>query len=246
MKTLPLWLKAIIGVVVVGGGVMVLANIGTSLFRSFLGKKVSEMGIEADKTGEMDVEKLLEGAFKKSGINIDLDTKKGGFAIKDEKTGATQFGVGGSSLPRDFPTDIPVFQPSTVASSMMLGPNKSVQLETDKPLEEVTAFYKNAMAERDWLEDHAVQAFGNQPYTTNWVKGHRRVAIIATPPEDGKTLIIINTSQSTQEQAGDPSLLRVDEKELPALQKDMQHFIKELDKLQRAPLPEPKAPVPSK
>lgn len=238
MKTLPLWLKAIIGVVVVGGGVMVLADVGTSLFRSFLGKKAADMGIETDKTGEMDVEKLLEGAFKKSGINIDLDMKKGGLAIKDEKTGATQFAVGGGDIPRDFPADIPVFRPSTVAGSMLLGPNKSLHLETDESLEQVTAFYKNAMTERGWLEDHSADAFGSQSNMTNWIKGHRKVAIVTTPPEDGKTLILINFNEPSKEQAGtDPSLQRVDEKEIKDVQKDMRQIIDELNKMQNTPAP---------
>ncbi len=248
-KQFPLWLKGIIGLAVVGGGVGVMAMVGTRLLPYLVPESLRTL-LTGNKTGdagakltEKSIEELLEKSFKGAGIPIDLNTKTGGVAFKDEQ-GKTLFGIKGD-LPRDFPADIPVFQPSTVAGSMMMGPNKSLQLETDKPLEEVTEFYKSAMAERGWLEDHSAQAFGNQPYTTNWIKGHRQVAIIATPPEDGKTLIIVNVNQP-EGQAGDPSLLRVDEKELPGLQKDMQQIIKELDKLQRAPPPEPKAPVPAK
>lgn len=229
-KKLPLWLKAIIGIAAVGIGLMVIANVGKSLVKYFVAKKLEEKGIHVGK--DLNMEKVLEESFKKAGI--DLDLKKGSFAIKDEKTGETQFAInpGGGPL-QDFPADIPVFQPSTAGVVMHLGPTQSYQFQTPSPMERVTEFYKKGMPEKGWQEDHSTQALGPQPYMTNWVKGTKTVSIVATPPEEGKTQIIISINeQEGSQKAGNTPMQPMSEKEMKEMQQGLKGVMKELNKLQ--------------
>lgn len=236
MKTLPLWLKAIIGIAVVGGGLSVVAGIGIKIVKNYFVEK--EGGILGEGMNKEEIqknlEKALEGGFKGVGIPLDLDMKTGEMAVKDEKSGETLFAVKPTGdVPRGFPADIPVFQPSTVAGSMLVGPNKSLHLETDKPMAEVADFYKKAMPERGWQEDHAAQVFGPTPMS-NWMKTQRHVSIVATPPEEGKTLIIINVSGEVDSGGlGAMPFQGMKKGEMQEAQKMMQQFMNEMNKMQK-------------
>ncbi|MBI2067849.1 MAG: hypothetical protein HYT77_07540 [Deltaproteobacteria bacterium] len=243
-KKLPLWLKAVIGVVVVGGGVSVMAGIGVKMVKGYFAEKAGhlvtgrEEGPDDEEEGEFDqerFEKALEKGFKEAGIPIDFNLKTGGIAVKDDKSGQTLFATKPTGdVPRDFPADIPVFQPSTVSGSMLMGPNKSLHLETDKPMTEVADFYRQAMPERGWQEDQTPQVFGPSPMS-NWIKGQRQVSIVATPPEDGKTLILINMNEKpgANQQLGVVPIPAMNEQQKQEMQKGMQQFQQMMDQLNK-------------
>ena len=220
-KGMPLWVKGVIGIAVVGGGIGAMA-MGTKLMTFLIGRGSRE------EQAKKNIEELLNKSFQQAGIPIDLNTKTGGLAVKDEK-GQTVFETKPTGdVPRDFPADIPVFQPSTVSGSMLMGPNKSLHLETAEPLEKVTEFYKGAMIERGWQEDQAPQAFGQQSFMTNWVKGQKQASIVATPPENGKTMIMINIhEQPSGEQLGALPIEGMKKEDT----KDIQEAIKQLQQI---------------
>ncbi len=84
---------------------------------------------------------------------VDIDTDNGSINITDDETG-TEFSAGDDvELPKNFPDDIPVYEPSTVTFKLSQDQNGSVILGTSKSYDTVVSYYTSEMKKEGWTED---------------------------------------------------------------------------------------------
>lgn len=193
-KPLPAWAKVLIVLLIIGFAFATLAGIGVTLLGRYLShggaEKLLEKGIE--KGIEKAVEQGLKESGEKNNADVDVDLGKKGFVIKDQKSGEEFSIKAENKIPADFPKDIPVFNPSTVVSSMVMGGMQMLTLETTTPLEEVTNFYKSKLAEGGW----------QSPFSGSFIQGtlaslyqkENRQLTLSLSTQEGKTMIVLSNS----------------------------------------------------
>lgn len=189
---LPGWAKALIILVIVGFVFVALAGIGVYM----LGNYLASGG--AEKLIEKGIERAIEEGAKDSGENLPKDLKvdvgNQGFVVKDEATGEEFSVKAGNQIPENFPKDIPIFSPSTVVSTMIMGGMEMVTLETSASLDEASAFYKSKLPEAGWQNPFS-GAFAQGTYSALYQKEDRQLTV-SISNESGKTMIVLSNAKT--------------------------------------------------
>ncbi|OGG10310.1 hypothetical protein A2154_02625 [Candidatus Gottesmanbacteria bacterium RBG_16_43_7] len=156
-----------------------------------LTQKTSEM--VGQKVGEKVAESMIESAV---GGKADVDVSSDGMTVKtDEGSFST-----GTSLPPDWPKDVPVYPGSTVTYSGTNNPQTgetgySTVLTTNDDSQKVGAYYTKELPAQGWL----VTGTQNIADTTviSATKDDRTLSMAAAT-EEGKTTITLGVSSKNQ------------------------------------------------
>jgi len=150
-KKLPGWAKFLIVIAILGVVGLTAVGIGLKLLVGMLttkgGQYLTEQGIEKG------LEKMIEKGIKESGgqaADIDVDLSKEGLVIKDGKSQQQLAIRADQKLPENFPTDVPVFQPSQPGGSLVMGPMTMASFETSAPAAQVISFYQTQLPAQGW------------------------------------------------------------------------------------------------
>ena len=105
--------------------------------------------------------------------------------------------VGGTTLPKDWPTDAPVYTGATVQYSMATNPangqpGSAVILQTKDSADTVAAFYAKALKDNGWTVEGTMQAGGATIVGAS--KGDRAISI-AIGSTEGQTTITIGVGK---------------------------------------------------
>lgn len=185
-KKLPGWVKLVIVLAIVGVTLSVLASVGIGILATYLSGKGGE------KLMKEGVEKLIEkGIEEAGGGKADVEFGEQGLVVRDRE-GKEQVAIGtGQKLPAGFPSDIPVYSPSEVTGSMVMGPMTMVTLESMKSPQEVISFYQAELPSKGWTAAVTAMPEG-QGFTAVYRKENRNVNLTVSPGEGGKTSIVLN------------------------------------------------------
>ena len=88
-----------------------------------------------------------------------------------------------TGLPKNFPGDIPLFEPAEILSSLESQERIQITLQAEASAERVAQFYQQEMEGVGWKLTGVL----------TFEKGQRHTQITITPDPTGPTLIIINT-----------------------------------------------------
>ncbi len=106
--------------------------------------------------------------------------------------GEEEGGVAGvrTSIPQNFPQDIPLFEPVEIVSSLESQERIQITLQTDSATERVLQFYQRRMKDLGWRltgrgEDNGILTF---------LKNDRRAQLVITSEPEGPTLIILSVT----------------------------------------------------
>jgi hypothetical protein len=97
-----------------------------------------------------------------------------------------------TSVPQNFPEDVPLFEPAEVLSTFESGKRVQVNLQTDASAERVKQFYQQEMEGFGWKLTG--QGMANDNGVLTFLKSERRIQIAITSDPDSPTLVILTTS----------------------------------------------------
>ena len=95
-----------------------------------------------------------------------------------------------TSVPENFPQDVPLFTPSETLSSLESQERIQLTLQTDGSAERVRKFYQQEMEEVGWQ----LTGRGEDDGILTFLKDTRHTQLVITSDPTGPTLIILNTS----------------------------------------------------
>ena len=185
-KKLPRWVKLIIILAIVGVGLSVVATVGLGLVASFLVNKGGE------KAAQKAIETLIEkGIEERGGGKADVAINEGGIVVKGRESGQQFVIQTGQQLPSGFPSDVPVFSPSQVSGSMVMGPMTMVTLESPKGVPEIAAYYQGELPRQGWTASFSGTP-DPQNFTGLYRKENRQVSVNVSPGDEGKTALVLS------------------------------------------------------
>jgi hypothetical protein len=187
-KKIPGWAKFLIILVILGMVGLTIVSIGIHLLAGFITSKAGEYATEEGiKHG---IEKVMETGMKQAGMG---DTKvhlsDSGLVLKDEKTGQQIAIQTDEKLPNGFPSDIPVFSPSQVKGSMIMGAMTMVTLETASSVADVSSYYQKELITGGWQAAFAVPP-SDSSYSGVFKKGNMALTVSANKEGDKTNLIL--------------------------------------------------------
>lgn len=183
-KKLPGWIKAVIVLAILLVGLSVVASVGMS----FLAGLVTSKG--GEKLAEKGLEKLIEKGLEQSGGGkAKVDITSDGFVIKDQQNGQQLAIQTAKQLPAGFPADIPVFQPSEIQGSMVMGPMTMLTLDSGSNILDVSSFYQSQLADKGWTAAFTTSP-SPQNYSGLFKKDNRQLTVTLTA-EGRKTNIVL-------------------------------------------------------
>ena len=144
---------------------------------------------------EKAVEKKIE---KETGAKTQVDLSDKGMKV----TGATEgekFSVttgDATQIPKDFPEDVPLYQPAKAVGALEVTSGYSVTLTTPDPVDKVAASYKEQMISQGWAEQASMN-MGGQTVLVYGKEGGR-VTNIAVMPVEGETTITVTVATEQQ------------------------------------------------
>jgi hypothetical protein len=195
-KKLPGWAKFLIVLVILGMVGLTIVGIGLRLLAGFLTSKAGQYATEEGiKHG---IEKVMETGMKQAGMGdakVNLTDK--GLVIKDEKTGQQIAIKTDQKLPEGFPADIPVFSPSQVTGSMIMGAMTMVTLETSSSLTDVSNFYQKELITSGWQSAFDAPA-SDTNYSGLFKKGNVALTLSASKDGDKTNLVLSYGSDPNQ------------------------------------------------
>jgi hypothetical protein len=186
-KKLPGWVKLLIILAIAGVGLSVLATVGLGLVASFLVNKGGE------KAAQKAIEQLIEkGIEERGGGKADVDISEGGVVVKDKEGGQQLVIRTGQELPSGFPDDVPVFSPSQVSGSMVMGPMTMVTLESSSKVPEIVSYYQGELPSKGWSQSYFATP-DNQNFSALYKKENRQLTVTASSSgAEGKTSIVLS------------------------------------------------------
>ena len=95
-----------------------------------------------------------------------------------------------TSVPENFPQDVPLFTPSETLSSLESQERVQITLQTSISAERVLQFYQQRMRDEGWQ----LTGRGENNGTLTFLKDARHTHLAITPDSTGPTLIILTTS----------------------------------------------------
>lgn len=187
-KKIPGWAKFLIVIAILGAVGLTIIGIGLRIAATWLTSKSGQyMTEEGIKHG---IEKVMETGMKQAGMG---DTKvhlsDNGLVLKDEKTGQQIAFQADQKMPTGFPSDIPVFQPSQVQGSMIMGAMTMVTLETASPVTDVYNFYQKELLTNGWQSAFAGPV-SIDTYTGIFKKGNTALTVSANKDGDKTSLVL--------------------------------------------------------
>ncbi|RJX34394.1 MAG: hypothetical protein C4531_04040 [Desulfurivibrio sp.] len=144
---------------------------------------------------EKAVEKKIE---KETGAKATVDLSDQGMKITGASEGE-KFSVTtgeATEIPKDFPEDVPLYQPSRAVSAVEVAGGYSVTLTTPDAVDKVAANYKEQMTAQGWAEQASMNMGGQNVLV--YGKGEGRVANIAVMPVEGETTITVTVATEQQ------------------------------------------------
>ena len=186
-KKLPRWVKLIIILAIVGVGLSVVATVGLGLVASFLVNKGGE------KAAQKAIETLIEkGIEERGGGKADVAINEGGIVVKGRESGQQFVIQTGQQLPSGFPSDVPVFSPSQVSGSMVMGPMTMVTLESPSKVQEVIAYYQGQLPAKGWAAAYSATPDA-QNFSGLYKKENRQLTVTLSSSEgENKTSIVLS------------------------------------------------------
>lgn len=175
-KKLPGWLKIFIILVIAFAVLSVLASIGLTILGHYIAGKGGE------KVVEKGVAKLIEKGLKEEGIegNVEFSMDKESFVLRNKKTGEKFAVRAAAELPKGFPSDIPLFKPSEIKRSAIIGPMTAVTLESSASIDQVSEYYKKELPTKGWSTGGLFE-MGEKGFTGLFSKGERRLTVSVSP-----------------------------------------------------------------
>ncbi|HBF14043.1 MAG TPA: hypothetical protein DDW49_11765 [Deltaproteobacteria bacterium] len=189
-KKFPTWAKVLIGLFVVFVFMLVLMGVAFNMCAHYL----THGG--AEKVLEKGFEKIIETQAKKEGkdlgdVNIDFD--KEGFSISDKKTGEVFSIQAGKKIPDSFPKEIPIFSPSTIVSTVVMGPSQIVVFETSGSFGEVFSFYQNSLPQKGWTKMFDMNP--DEQTSSAAYQKEQEMLHVSVSSENNKVMLTLNHSK---------------------------------------------------
>jgi hypothetical protein len=151
-----------------------------------------------EKVAQNVVENVIENQVKKeSGKDVNVDLENGGMTVTDAE-GNKSFTMGENvKIPSDFPSDIPIYTPSTPKSVMQSAEEGSVflMLQTDAPSDVVQEWYKTEAAKKGWKKTASLE-MGEGNYVLSFEQNGAKFSVTIATSEDGKTAITLTRSKN--------------------------------------------------
>ena len=140
------------------------------------------------KSSERAAEKVIEDA---TGGKVDISD--GGKKVTIE-TDEGKITVEQNEIPKNFPSDVPVYSGAEVITSSESGDNFTLTLKTNDSVSKVSDFYKTDLADKGWILSNPIDLSGSTAITAT--KDNRELNVIITPDTNGKTTIAIVINKS--------------------------------------------------
>ena len=154
----------------------------------------------ADTLAQQAIEKAVESAAAKEGVNLDIDTQAGQVVVQGQD-GSTSFAYGGDvKLPDNAPSDLPLYPGMTVLGAGSDTQDEDIQYmimaETGDSPEKVLAFFNEQFPAKGWtnaLDEEVQQMMQMMPEVMNMLSFAKdgRIAVVVIAQEGGKTIINI-------------------------------------------------------
>ena len=144
---------------------------------------------------EKAVEKKIE---KETGAKTQVDLSDKGMKVTGANEGE-KFSVttgDATQIPKDFPEDVPLYQPAKAVGALEVTGGYSVTLTTSDPVDKVAASCKEQMVSQGWTEQASMN-MGGQTVLVYGKEGGR-VTNIAVMPVDGETTITVTVATEQQ------------------------------------------------
>ncbi|PIY96333.1 MAG: hypothetical protein COY66_04270 [Candidatus Kerfeldbacteria bacterium CG_4_10_14_0_8_um_filter_42_10] len=144
----------------------------------------------AEKTAEEATERALESS---TGGQADVDISDNTVTVN---TNAGSYQVGGNvDLPSDFPDDVYVVD-GTITAAITSVENKgyTVSIETTQSVNDLKTLYEQKLADEGWTVNLTMTYEGGA--SVGGEKGNRIVSIGINPSEEGKTTVVVTTSET--------------------------------------------------
>lgn len=153
------------------------------------GCKTPQQAVE-DKVAEKVAESIIEKSAG-SNVNVDVDGETVTMTGPDGST----FEVGKNRLPENFPSEVPVYDGATIASSSSSGTGTNVgwtvTLTTSDSVSEVDAYYKNAMSTDGWETTYTYTIDQTSVYTASSDTLSATISIAPADDGTGNTMIVM-------------------------------------------------------
>lgn len=185
-KKLPGWAKFLIVIAIVGVVGLTIVGIGLKILAGMLmtkgGQYLTEQGIEQG------IEKIVEKGMEQAGMGEKpkVDITKDGLVLSDQKTGQQIAIRADQKVPENFPADIPVFQPSQPAGSLMMGPMTMASFESGAPASQVASYYQGQLPGQGWSAVFTAPTDG-QSFMATYRKENRQVTVNVSGEGDNKS-----------------------------------------------------------
>jgi len=139
---------------------------------------------------EKAIEKKIE---KETGAKTDVDLSDKGMKITGSSEGEKYSVTTGDAteIPKDFPADVPLYQPSKAVGAVTVTGGYSVSLTTGDDAAKVAASYKEQMTSQGWSEQASMNVGGQ---TVLVYEKEGRATNIAVMPADGQTSITVTVA----------------------------------------------------
>lgn len=178
-KTQPNNNSNIVKIIVIVVAVLIGLSILGSIVAGFLFTRVTERGLS----------ELTGGKAK-------VDTKTGTVTVNGDKGKATLSTE--QKLPAGFPSDVPVYQPSTIKFSASLSKNSyNVTFSTDDSSALVTKYYDKELPSKGWVVKENSQVSFGSVTTTTYTKGKSELTLVVTGSGNSSTATAVSLSYRT-------------------------------------------------
>jgi len=144
---------------------------------------------------EKAVEKKIE---KETGAKAEVDLSDQGMKMTGTSEGE-KFSVTtgeATEIPKDFPEDVPLYQPGKAVSAVVVAGGYSVTLTTPDAVDKVATNYKAQMTAQGWAEQASMNMGGQTVLVYGKEEG--RVVNIAVMPVEGATTITVTVATEQQ------------------------------------------------
>ena len=148
------------------------------------------------KLAEEAAEKAIEAEITQDGGAANVEINDDGFSMEfNGEDGKAMFNVGaGTEIPKDFPSDVPVYEGMTInmAHSQQQKGVFMVQALSQDSVEQVATFYEKETAKAGWEEESSTKQ-GDKMRMLSYTKDDRRLHVAMTTAKDG-TNVTLNIS----------------------------------------------------
>lgn len=124
----------------------------------------------------------VNSALKHSGVNVDGN---GSVSVKNDE--GESFSLGNTKLPEGFPSDVPVYKPSDVASSLKTKEGMNVTLITADSAQKVSDFYKTELKNNGWSSAETEFSSGSAFSTSTYTKGDQQLVLVITSDQNNNS-----------------------------------------------------------